>query len=86
LHPYIQLLLETIPDVEMTGRNRAPVAGEIPNPIDPPSGCAFHPRCPRMANHCCEVRPDLVTLDNGVQVACHAVIQSKSWRPESDRS
>ena len=86
LHPYTQLLLETIPDVEMTGRKRAPVAGEIPNPIDPPSGCPFHPRCPLMAAHCREVRPKLVTQDSGVQVACHAVIQRKNWRPEPDRS
>ena len=83
LHPYTQLLLETIPDVEMTGRKRAPVAGEIPNPIDPPSGCAFHPRCPLMADYCREVRPKLVTLDSGIQVACHVVIQGKKWRPES---
>ena len=59
LHPYTQLLLETIPDVEMTGRKRAPVAGEIPNPIDPPSGCPFHPRCPLMAAYCREVNPEL---------------------------
>ncbi len=83
LHPYTQLLLETIPDVEMTGRKRAPVAGEIPNPIDPPSGCAFHPRCPLMAAYCREVRPKLEALDSGVQVACHAVIQGPTWRPEA---
>jgi peptide/nickel transport system ATP-binding protein len=82
LHPYTQLLLETIPDVEMTGRKRAPVAGEIPNPIDPPSGCAFHPRCPLMAAHCREVIPELATLDSGVQVACHAVVEGSSWQPE----
>ena len=79
LHPYTQLLLETIPDVEMTGRKRAPVAGEIPNPIDPPSGCTFHPRCPLMATRCQEVTPELVTLENGVQVACHAVVAGNSW-------
>ncbi len=86
LHPYTQLLLETIPDVEMTGRKRAPVAGEIPNPIDPPRGCTFHPRCPLVADYCRMERPDLVTLDGGVRVACHAVIQGQDWRPESDRS
>jgi peptide/nickel transport system ATP-binding protein len=86
LHPYTQLLLETIPDVEMTGRKKAPVAGEIPNPIDPPIGCPFHPRCPLMAADCCTIRPKLTTLDSGVQVACHAVIQGKNWRPEPNRS
>lgn len=84
LHPYTQLLLETIPDVEMTGRKRAPVAGEIPNPIDPPRGCPFHPRCPQMAAHCREKRPELTTLDSGVQVACHAVVAGPSWRAESN--
>jgi peptide/nickel transport system ATP-binding protein len=82
LHPYTQLLLETIPDVEMTGRKRAPVAGEIPNPIDPPGGCDFHPRCPLMAAPCREVIPELIALDCGAQVACHAVVEGSSWQPE----
>ena len=81
LHPYTRLLLETIPDVEMTGSKRVPVAGEIPNPIDPPSGCTFHPRCPLAAAYCREVQPELTTLDSGVQVACHAVIQGEKWQP-----
>jgi peptide/nickel transport system ATP-binding protein len=81
LHPYTRLLLETIPDVEMTGKKKAPVAGEIPNPIDPPGGCAFHPRCPLAAVYCHKVRPELATLDNGVQVACHAVVQGSEWQP-----
>ena len=83
LHPYTRLLLETIPDVEMSGRDTQPVAGEIPNPIDPPGGCAFHPRCPEAAAHCAKVRPELTTLESGVQVACHAVLQGPTWRPES---
>ncbi len=85
LHPYTQLLLETIPDVEMTGRKRAPVAGEIPNPIDPPSGCAFHPRCPKIGPVCRQTLPELTTLESGVKVACHAVVQGASWRPERAR-
>ena len=80
-HPYTRLLLETIPDVEMTGRKRAPVAGEIPNPINPPGGCTFHPRCPLAADYCQQTRPDLTTLDSGVKVACHAVVQGKKWQP-----
>jgi peptide/nickel transport system ATP-binding protein len=83
LHPYTRMLLETIPDVEMTGRKRAPVAGEIPNPIDPPSGCPFHPRCLLMAAYCREVRPELTNLEHGVQVACHAVVEGPEWSPES---
>ncbi|MEJ2284621.1 MAG: ATP-binding cassette domain-containing protein [Desulfobacterales bacterium] len=81
LHPYTRLLLETIPDVAMTGDKKAPVAGEIPNPIDPPSGCAFHPRCPLAAAYCRQVRPELTILDSGVQVACHAVVRGEKWQP-----
>lgn len=81
LHPYTRLLLETIPDVEMTGEKRVPVAGEIPNPIDPPSGCTFHPRCPLAAAYCREVLPELTTMDSGVKVACHAVVQGDRWQP-----
>jgi peptide/nickel transport system ATP-binding protein len=71
LHPYTRLLLETIPDVEMTGDQSVPVAGEIPNPMEPPSGCAFHPRCPEAADRCSITLPELITLENGVQLACH---------------
>jgi peptide/nickel transport system ATP-binding protein len=71
LHPYTRLLLETIPDVEMTGHGKQPVAGEIPNPIEPPSGCAFHPRCPEAKDRCKKMQPELVTLEGGIQLACH---------------
>jgi peptide/nickel transport system ATP-binding protein len=86
LHPYTRLLLETIPDVEMSGRKKVPVAGEIPNPIDPPAGCAFHPRCPTATEHCHKVIPELVTLDSGVQVACHQVAPEPNRHPDSDHS
>jgi peptide/nickel transport system ATP-binding protein len=82
-HPYTQLLLATIPDVEMTGSKKAPVAGEIPNPIDPPGGCPFHPRCPLMAAHCREANPELTPLDSGVKVACHAVVAGDSWQADA---
>ncbi len=85
LHPYTRLLLETIPDVEMTGRDTQPVAGEIPNPIDPPRGCAFHPRCPEATAHCAKVRPELVTLESGVQLACHAGGNASYRDPEPGR-
>src|SRR5437764_12839379 len=58
-HPYTRMLLDTLPDLKLSGRKREPVAGEVPNPIDPPAGCAFHPRCP-FANERCRVeRPEL---------------------------
>ncbi|HEY0524221.1 MAG TPA: oligopeptide/dipeptide ABC transporter ATP-binding protein [Stellaceae bacterium] len=82
-HPYTRLLIDTIPDISMTRRDRLPVAGEVPNPIDPPTGCAFHPRCPFTNDRCKAERPALVAapgLDgsggNGL-VACHAVEEGR---------
>ena len=72
LHPYTRLLLDTVPDLGMTGRDRLPVRGEVPNPIDPPSGCAFHPRCPFANERCKTERPSLRN-GGGSLVACHAV-------------
>ena len=86
LHPYTRLLLDTIPDVEMTGRHTVPVAGEIPNPIDPPSGCAFHPRCPQVSAQCRKAIPQLTTLVNGVQVACPIVIGEQDRYSEPERA
>ena len=67
-HPYTRMLLDAVPDLDMAGRQRIPVAGEIPNPINPPTGCPFNPRCP-FANERC--RREVPPLDEGV--ACHAV-------------
>ncbi|ODU11070.1 MAG: ABC transporter ATP-binding protein [Rubrivivax sp. SCN 71-131] len=75
-HPYTRMLLDAIPDIHMTGRARTPVQGEVPNPLNPPSGCAFHPRCPHADARCSAERPQLVLRD-GVQVACHAVEEGR---------
>ena len=65
--------LDTIPDLDMTGRERVPVAGEVPNPINPPSGCAFHPRCPFAEDRCKQERPELKPDPaDGAKIACHA--------------
>ncbi|HEX6979013.1 MAG TPA: oligopeptide/dipeptide ABC transporter ATP-binding protein [Alphaproteobacteria bacterium] len=72
-HPYTRMLLDAIPDLEMTGRPRTPVAGEVPNPINPPAGCAFHPRCPWANERCTRERPEMKPAANGALVACHAV-------------
>ena len=76
-HPYTRLLLDTIPDLDMTGRARAPIAGEVPNPIDPPRGCSFHPRCPLADKRCRRERPDL-RRHGGTWVACHAVEEGRA--------
>jgi peptide/nickel transport system ATP-binding protein len=75
-HPYTRLLLETIPDMAMSGRRREPVAGEVPSPLDPPSGCAFHPRCPFANDRCRAERPEL-RAHEGALVACHAVEENR---------
>jgi peptide/nickel transport system ATP-binding protein len=82
-HPYTRMLLDTIPDLDMTGRQRAPVAGEVPSPINPPSGCTFHPRCP-FANERCKIeRPQALPIEGGT-VACHAIEERRL--PIEDRS
>ncbi len=69
-HPYTRLLLDTIPDVERPNRERRPMSGEVPSPIDPPPGCSFNPRCSRAADRCRVERPELRML-GGVSVSCH---------------
>ena len=73
LHPYTQMLQSAIPDLKMTGKQRTPVAGEVPNPLNPPPGCTFHPRCPHAYERCKVERPLLIEHEDGGQVACHAV-------------
>jgi peptide/nickel transport system ATP-binding protein len=75
-HPYTRMLLDAIPDIRMTGRARTPVQGEVPNPLDPPGGCAFHPRCPHANARCSSERPQLKTI-GGIQVACHAAEEGR---------
>ncbi len=75
-HPYTRMLLDAIPDIGMTGRARTPVQGEVPNPLDPPSGCSFHPRCP-LANERCRVERPALTPWAGIQIACHAVTEGR---------
>ena len=75
-HPYTRMLLDAIPDIHMTGRARTPVQGEVPNPLNPPSGCSFHPRCPHANARCSTERPALLEI-RGVRVACHAVEEGR---------
>jgi peptide/nickel transport system ATP-binding protein len=75
-HPYTRMLLDAIPKLHDTGRARTPVQGEVPNPLAPPAGCAFHPRCPHANARCHQERPQLRDVD-GVRVACHAVEEGR---------
>ncbi|WP_375589283.1 ABC transporter ATP-binding protein [Hoeflea alexandrii] len=75
-HPYTRMLLDAVPDLEMTGRQRKEVEGEIPNPINPPSGCTFHPRCP-FANDRCKREVPLWTQTRTGVAACHGVEEGR---------
>ena len=75
-HPYTRMLLDAIPDIGMSGRSRTPVQGEVPNPLNPPGGCSFHPRCPHANARCQFERPAMLEL-KGVRVACHAVQEGR---------
>jgi peptide/nickel transport system ATP-binding protein len=75
-HPYTRMLLDAVPDLDLTGRQRKPVEGEVPNPVDPPSGCPFHPRCPA-ANDRCRVERPLALPAGHAMVACHAVQEGR---------
>ena len=79
-HPYTRMLLDTIPDLDMTGRQRMPVAGEVPSPINPPTGCSFHPRCPFANDRCRVERPEPMPPNDGeggALVACHGVAERR---------
>ena len=71
LHPYTQMLLEAAPKIDGFGRDLEPPQGEIPDPINPPSGCAYHPRCPLATAQCKSERPELLqTPEKTRRVAC----------------
>jgi len=69
-HPYTQALLAEIGRVEARKRVFVPVKGEIPSPLDPPTGCHFHPRCPHAMPRCRETAPPLIEIAPGRQSAC----------------
>ena len=75
-HPYTRMLLDAIPKMHDTGRARTPVQGEVPNPLNPPTGCTFHPRCPHANDRCRSERPQLLNL-GGIRIACHAVEEGR---------
>lgn len=72
LHPYTQVLLSAIPVPDPHYRqNRIMIEGDIPSPVNPPSGCKFHTRCPKACDECSRVAPVLRDAGNGHMVACH---------------
>ena len=70
------LAAEVVHDIEKTGTARIAVAGEVPNPLKPPSGCAFHPRCPYANERCKAERPEMKPFRDSL-VACHGVEEGR---------
>ncbi|MFO0188188.1 MAG: oligopeptide/dipeptide ABC transporter ATP-binding protein, partial [Alphaproteobacteria bacterium] len=72
--PYTQALLDSVPKLSLEGNIGVifkPIRGELPSPLSPPSGCAFHPRCLKATDLCRKERPKLELHDEYGAVACH---------------
>lgn len=76
-HPYTQALLSAIPRLDDDGPQHIRLVGEVPTPVNLPSGCVFHGRCPYANARCKQEIPALQTQDDGVRVACHAVEEGR---------
>ncbi len=76
-HPYTQALLSAIPRLEDDRPNHIRLQGEVPTPVNLPSGCVFHGRCPYANDRCRQEVPRLIATDGGTQVACHAVEEGR---------
>lgn len=75
LHPYTKALISAIPTIDEDGetKERIMLAGDLPSPIDPPGGCAFHTRCPYATEKCRAERPELKEIEPGHFAACHNI-------------
>jgi peptide/nickel transport system ATP-binding protein len=90
-HPYTEALLSAVPNVDGEDRKRILLQGEIPSPANPPSGCVFHTRCPRVIRGLCEVtEPPLIEVEPGHLMSCHIPLeelrqlQRKAPEPRED--
>ena len=77
-HPYTRALLSAIPKVGDKKAKHIKLKGEVPTPVNLPSGCVFHGRCVYCTDRCRRQTPKLLPLDNGGFVACHAVEEGRA--------
>ena len=84
-HPYTEALLSAIPSVDGEATSRIRLEGEIPSPANPPTGCVFHPRCPRVIPGVCEVtEPPLLEVAPGHAMRCHIPFEDLRWMQRKD--
>jgi peptide/nickel transport system ATP-binding protein len=76
-HPYTQALLSAIPELGRQKAKHIKLKGEVPTPIDLPTGCVFHGRCLYANERCIREVPELIDLNSGTQVACHGVQEGR---------
>lgn len=81
LHPYTESLLASVPRLKKKGEEEMEeiIRGEIPSPINVPSGCSFHTRCPKAFDTCKQVKPKLVLIEEDHAVACHLFSKEESY-------
>ncbi len=75
-HPYTKALISAVPKIGSEGRSIIMLEGEMPSPINPPSGCSFRTRCRHVMKICAEMEPDLIDVGSGHLAACHLLTQS----------
>lgn len=80
-HPYVISLIDAIPAFEGSERRLRHIPGEVCDPLSPPPGCRFHPRCPSVTAQCAEVVPEMATLGEDRGAACHLLRDSPNPRP-----
>lgn len=83
-HPYTESLLSAVPrpDPKLRGRDRIILKGDLPSPENPPSGCRFHTRCPKVMDVCKQVEPSLQVTRDGTYAACHLVSEAEMKQPQ----
>ena len=79
LHPYTAALLSAVPRLEPHPRGRIKLTGDVPSPLDPPKGCAFHPRCPFATEQCSKERPELREIAPGRFTACFHASENRDF-------